>query len=424
MQQMFYDEREHKVIERKVKSRRRLSLCEQNLLKDVRCDPSAMAQITSYNDEQKILKLLSTHFPGVDASTVATPKRRNSARKGGGDIKASMSLAIAESLDNNLGEYLNVPTVELVKKSLMQQSLLGHSVDETPMTATEVKEWCYDVASKLSLSASPKGDTSKRFISQIQDVLVSSAGGGMAESFTFPTNEEEKEQSPDVMDEVNGWCMTVLSKLDSCAEGLADHDDDESTQFSFHGEVLNESDGSVASSPKLEDAVEPSIAVEYSDDFQLSLPQITAKQQENSIDVNSINSDDEMWQQATARRESANRNSGSLQRVLRASTLTTFNEAVHREMIPSRKVEPLLKSMRENHFQIHRKNVQDDQVKSSGSSPRRVNNVSPQEVPKDSYDGSTLKAYNGMGYLVAVIFVLFVAIVATRYFGLVVVVQK
>ena len=411
-QQMFYDEREHKSIERKVRRRRQLSVSEQSLLKDARFDPAAMGSTNAYNNEHKIVKLLSTHFPGVDETSV-TPKHSNSTSKVG-DIRASLSLAMAESLDACLGEYLEAPTVDLVQQSLRQQSSLGHAHDGSQMTASEVKDWCYDVASKLSLSASHRGEQSKRSISQIQDVLVSSAGGHVAENLEgFETKEEDV--SPDVVDEVNGWCMTVLSKLDTCAEELADHDDDESTQYSFNDEMVGD-DNSASDVESLTEMVgtgqskrsSTSSTASDTNEFQLYLPPLTVKNEADAKDSDSIDSDDEIWQEATSRRQSANINSGSLQRVLRASTLATYNETVSTgEAKSDRNMEPLLKSMRTSHFQVHRS----ENANNIGtSSPRQVKN-----------DGRVLKDYARMGSVVAVVFVLVMAVFAAKYFDVVLV---
>lgn len=408
-QQMFYDEREHKSIERKVKKRGVLTMSQQHLLKDARFDPAVMGSTNAYNNEDKILKLLSTHFPGVD-ETSSTPKHSNSACKAG-DIRASMSLAIAESLDASLGEYLEAPTVELVQQSLRQRSSLGHAHNGSQMTASEVKEWCYDVASKLSLSASPsKGKQPKRSISQIQEALVSSVGGDVAESLAN-INADDKEMSPDVIDEVNGWCMTVLSKLDSCAEELADHDDDESTQFSYNGEAPEDM-SDVESMTELVGAQSKHSSKSSSSDteeFKLSLPQITDKSKLDEKDSDSIDSDDEVWQLATSRRQSAIENSGSLQRVLKASTLGTYHEAVGDTSTP-RDMEPLLASMRSSHFQVQRSYaIQDISNKTRGS---------PKEGKEDR---RVVKDYSSIGILLVAVIL---PLLAVKFFDVVLVVKK
>ena len=433
-QQMFYDEREHKAIERKVKNRRRLSMSQRSLFRDARFDPTAMGSTNAYNNEDKILKLLRTRFPKVDKSSAVTPKHSNSQSKAG-DIRASLSLAIAESLDEHLGEHLDAPTVELVRQSLIQHTSLGHSHNESPITAAEVKEWCYDVASKLSLSASPKGEQAQRSISHIQNVLIASAGGVMADSLTHPES-DEKEMPSDVIDEMNGWCMTVLSKLDSCAEELADHDDDESTQFSFNGEQIegkvDVSD--VESFTELADAEHSKrSSIKSSSDgseFQLSLPQIVAKNSNDTNDSDSIDSDDEAWKQATSRKQSAVMNSGNLQRVLRASALSTFDNAIPgKDSITPRNVEPLLKSMRDSHFQVHKSyTIRDDKSKDDGSSPRKIsprkaNAMSSRKQQEESKP--ILKVYSRMVHLVAaVVFVFVVAVLAVKYFDIVMVVNQ
>ena len=127
------------------------------------------------------------------------------------------------------------------------------------------------------------------------------------------------------------------------------------------------------------------------------------KNEADAKDSDSIDSDDEIWQEATSRRQSANINSGSLQRVLRASTLATYNETVSTgEAKSDRNMEPLLKSMRTSHFQVHRS----ENANNIGtSSPRQVKN-----------DGRVLKDYARMGSVVAVVFVLVMAVFsATRY---------
>ena len=416
MQQMFYDEREHKSVERKVKKKSRLSMSQKSMLQDARFDP-AVANTNAYNNEDKILKLLSTHFPRVDESAV-TPKRSNHQSKSG-DIRASVSLAIAESLDEHFGEHLDAPTVELVNQSLRQHTLLGHSHDESSMTASEVKDWCYDVASKLSLSASPKGKETKRSITQIQNVIIASVGGVMADSITHPES-EVKNMPPDVIDEMNGWCMSILSKLDSCAEELADHDDDESTQFSCNADQLEDgndiSERSFTELAELENAKRGSI-ISSSDgsDFQLHLPNIAAKNRSVANDSDSIDSDDDIWKQASFRRQSAIMNSGNLQRVLRASALSTFDEAVPgRDSVNPRNVERLLKGMRDSHFQVHRSyTIRDDK------SPRKISPRKQQEENQPTPTSSSIVVY-----LVAVFFVFMTAMLAAKYFDIVLVVNQ
>jgi hypothetical protein len=406
-QQMFYDEREHKSIERKVKRRGRLSISQQHLLKDARFDPAAMGSTNAYNNEDKIIKLLSTHFPGVDETSL-TPKHNNSARNVG-DIRASISLAIAESLDTSFGEYLDVPTVELVQQSLRQQSSLGLAHDGSQITAYEVKEWCHDVASKLSLSACPReGKQPRRSMSQIQEVLVSSVGGDVAESLANTTTADDKEVSPDVIDEVNGWCMAVLSKLDSCAEELADHHDDESTQFSFNGEELDDM-SDVESMTEFAGTQSKRSSKSSASDTEAE------KSKADEKDSDSIDSYDEVWQLATSRRQSAIANSGNLQRVLKASTLGTYHEAVGDASTP-RDMEPLLTSMRNSHFQVQRSfAIQDITNKTGGLSPRK----------EEKGDRRVVKDYSSIGILlIAVILPLLVAVIAVKFFDVVLVVRK
>lgn len=159
-------------------------------------------------------------------------------------------------------------------------------------------------------------------------------------------------------------------------------------------------------------------------EFQLSLPQLASKIQAEANDSDSIDSDDEMWQQATSRNESDVLNSGNLQRILRASTLATYNEAVTtREGVSPRNVDSYLKSMRNSHFQVHRSFAIQDK-EGSGSSPRTFSVTSSREQPEPkSYNLGFLKGHSRMGYFVAVIVVLVAATFAAKYFDVVLVVK-
>jgi len=408
-QQMFYDEREFQSVKRTVKRRGVLSKSQRNLLKDARYDPAvSMGRSSVVSNQDKVLKLIETHFPGVDESNETTPKS-SSRKRNSADIRASISLAIAEDLDENLGEYLDTPTVELVQQSLEQQSALGQAND-SPMTEPEVKKWCYDLASKISLQS----EQSTRSISQIQSLLVASAGGTASESLV-----NKKEVSPNVLDEVNGWRMGVLSKLDSCAEELDDHQDgDESFDYSVYDETIEESEeiesqkgltgaGDSEKSPKGSAAVNPEI--------DLFVHQSFDNNNSNNNDSDSMGSDDAAWQQATSRGNSDIMNSSNLQRVLRASALATFDEAVSgkdtgRGISTSHQAEPLLKSMRESHFKIHRSyNTDDSTTKAKGSST-----VTTKEEPVP-------KAYNRTGYRIATAFVVLLGatVLAAKYHDIV-----
>lgn len=404
-QQMFYDEREFQSVKQTVKRRGVLSKSQRNLLKDARYDPAvSTGRSTAISNQDKVLKLIDTHFPGIDESNATTPQS-SSRQRNSGDIRASISLAIAEDLDENLGEHLDTSTVELVQQSLKHQSALGQTNDPL-MTEPEVKKWCYDLASKISLQS----EQSTRSISQIQSIIVSSAGG-IAESLP-----NKKEISPNVLDEVNGWRMSVLSKLDSLSEELEDHhDDDESVDYSVYDEALEESER-IQSKKGLAGYgdSEKSLKGSTADDPEIDLlvQQSYDNKNSNDNDSDSIGSDDAAWQQAASRRNSDIMNSNNLQRVLRASALATFDEAVSgkntgRDLSSSHQAEPLLKSMRESHFKIHRSyNTDDVATKTKGTSSMTTKN---EPLPK---------AYNRMGYRVVlmVVVLLGAAVLAAKYY--------
>jgi hypothetical protein len=149
--------------------------------------------------------------------------------------------------------------------------------------------------------------------------------------------------------------------------------------------------------------------------FKLSLPQITDKSKLDEKDSDSIDSDDEVWQLATSRRQSAIENSGSLQRVLKASTLGTYHEAVGDTCTP-RDMEPLLASMRSSHFQVQRSYaIQDITNKTRGSPPSK----------EGKGDRRVVKDYSSIGILlVAVILPLLAALITIKFFDVVLVVKK
>lgn len=431
--QMFYDEREHKSIERKVKRRARLTQSQTEMLRDARFDPSAGERRDDSDKEQKILALLNMHFPGIEESIVSMNSEKNRLRKidetdsmscepecarEPGNVFASMSLAIAKSLDNSLGEYLDEPTVPIVKQIVVERSIAGSSgiadsSDELfPMTASAVKQWCSDVSQQLSIVASSSDVHLRGSISHLQNVLVSSARGKVAESPSFSQSEMKEDiNSLDVYKKVSDWCSSVVSKLDVCAEELDDQDDnDESTRFSFnedeievaqlscHGEATDDelSDNLPSTVKKL------SLTKKASSDVIESLPsgpQMSVRSRIELDDSDSINSDDSLLKVATLQKQSGTFTSSHTERVLRASALSPFSKAIPSgRSVPVHKFEQLLKSMRDSHFEMHRSCLEDEVSVTATALTQHLESNTDKNVPK---------AVSRLEYLVMVIVVTF-----------------
>ena len=114
------------------------------------------------------------------------------------------------------------------------------------------------------------------------------------------------------------------------------------------------------------------------------------KKRTEADDSDSVHSDDNVWKQATSHTQS--NQSSNMDRVLRASLISTFNEAVTSgKLVSASQIEPLLKSMRNSHFDVHRDSI-DVKVQTNAATDNKLLVSNGDNIAK--------KIFSGVQYLV------------------------
>lgn len=139
LRQMFYCEREHGAISRKMKRRALLTDDEKQMIHDAKIDPSSVKKGYTEKDAQKLLELLEDAFPGIEKRD-DTGNEQASLKKevASHAMQSSLALAMAQSLDNCLGGLSDMPTVPAIQKRM------HHTVTEgirPQISQAEAKEW-------------------------------------------------------------------------------------------------------------------------------------------------------------------------------------------------------------------------------------------------------------------------------------------
>jgi len=253
--QMFYCDREHGTISRKMKRRQPLTFNERRLVQDAMIDPSAFKKDYDKEDKQKMLDLIDLNFPGIEKENavnneLSSPDADSSARmslntvsvaaisKNDGSAAngtlAKASLAMAQSLDNCLGGLADKPTVSALQSRLCRTFTEGMA---SQVTRSAAKVWCSQVAEKVS-SVSTSDAPIKSTIAKIQSIIAESAlGPGIDfEESIHKTDEEMKLKESEIAlsqakslnseDESLGssklleWINAVSSQLEAYAEEL------------------------------------------------------------------------------------------------------------------------------------------------------------------------------------------------------------
>ena len=262
LRQMFYSDRECMTIKRKLKKRRGdLNDAEKKLLEDTTIDPSAKAKTKkgAYSEEekQKLIEILNINFPGIDKEepliteeipdiTTAESSESETSIIDGSPL-AKLSISMAKSFDVCLGELTKQSTMPKVQQKLRSTFTEGM---ENPITSSDAKKWCSEVAQKLSTlvrrhsTSDIVGIRSK--VTEIQSIIHDSApGSSMSISFEdeddeevdqkdielSQTNSAESNQSDVGPSELVEWVNAVASQLEACAEEL-ESDDEESLPHS------------------------------------------------------------------------------------------------------------------------------------------------------------------------------------------------
>jgi len=248
LRQMFYCEREHGAISRKMKRRTLLTDDEKEMMNDAKIDPSSLKRSYGEDERQKLLELLDVNFPGIEKEDTTDNEGDNTGSESS-LAKASLatesglakaSLAMAQSLDICLGELTAKPTVPGVQQQLRHTFPKGI---RPPVTKNEAKEWCSQVAEELSShvsSASATDATIKSSIAKVQSIITKSALGRRMEfeESAIDTKEEMKldedeialsqtkssDSQSDGLDssKLVDWVTAVASQLEACAEELDD----------------------------------------------------------------------------------------------------------------------------------------------------------------------------------------------------------
>lgn len=235
LRQMFYCEREHGAIARKMERKSLLSDDERDMMKDARADPSIVKKDNRDKEHLERLEKLCKKLPGidnVDAFDEAFTAARNSLER--------LSLAIATSLDICFGEVME-KSAKCALQSRLQQ--LSKVKCRPTVTKSEARAWCSQVANKLSscaISANINEVTIDSSIAKIQSIIVDSVHESRTEF--KETESEEMKLDEDEMalsetrrtgnlsllldpSELIEWVTVVASLLVECAEELDVEDD-------------------------------------------------------------------------------------------------------------------------------------------------------------------------------------------------------
>ena len=275
--QMFYCEREHESIIRKSQRRIALSDDEMRLISDASLDPTSVTNKQYEKDEfDELLTLLNIHFPGIDGegylSTLRDPTTSSlsstsvsreavpmsdDVEPAANDVFASMSVAMAKSLDKCFGEDMGATkTAEVVKQRILTASALKRK----KLDARGSKLWVSQMSKKLA-SCLHDGAT----IGKVQKILLESVVVGdeteVDEEMKIDEDQvalsESGESGVDVT-ELADWCTAVASKLEECAIELeamyspsdldlsdnSDMDDNDSTEDKYDAGLSNTDDES------------------------------------------------------------------------------------------------------------------------------------------------------------------------------------
>ena len=209
---MFYCEREHSALTRKMKRRSVLTDAEKDMMNDARIDPSASERRGSYSGEslQKLMGLLQENFPGIEDKSTTDVEDGESSNaddtasvEGADSVKlmdsfVNVSMAMAKSLDACLGELTEKPTVSKVRKQMHHSIAEGIKPD---ISQVEVKKWCSSLADELSThvnavnSVGATGASIKSSVAKIQGVIAQSAIGLSGVSFAGSTLDKDDEET-------------------------------------------------------------------------------------------------------------------------------------------------------------------------------------------------------------------------------------
>jgi len=428
--QMFYDELEHKRVIRKIQRREVLCRVEKDIMRDANNDPSASISKKNDNDIQM---LLDVHFPGVEEgysslmkSKLLASKRHsldtieegihgnsersslaglyadgtNASNDHDHNIIASVSLAMAQSLDTCLGDIIAKPTVPMVQESVNKIRRSVSVGDKPPITRKWTRQWCSEVAKNVSFCASTFSDSDedpRRSAARLQNIVArsastfdvnliaddvaesandssandSSANGSETESFKTANigSVTSKSDSTKIAD----WCTEIASKLEECAEELDDVDmNDEEideamarldspvserrTSIEQMDSTLNLKTGKKAAATESDgNSSANKIYRRSSSSSIFSMFDGLKDDYESDLDSNDVKKTKISSQETKDPEEKGL--STRAQRLFNSSTVSNIKESMrgHKwEKNSAEDIESLLRSMKEHHYQTHR----------------------------------------------------------------------
>ena len=244
LRQMFYCEREHGAIARKIERKSILCDDERAMIKDASADPSI--GMKDYQDTNNLqwLERLCKNLPGMDnaattdemaslESVAAAASEKNYA----GAVYTSLekvSMAMATSLDKCFGEFMDNSAKFAVQSRLRQSST------HPTVTNSEASAWCLQVADKLSACANSSNIndvTTDSSIAKIKSIIVDSVRESRM-SFEDNGSEEMKLDEDEIAlsetrrtgnlsleldsSQLVEWVAAVASQLVECAEEMDD----------------------------------------------------------------------------------------------------------------------------------------------------------------------------------------------------------
>lgn len=419
--QMFYDSREHVSIRRKQKRRHQLSDDETQMINDARLDPSIGNRQKRVKESiSSMMSQLNAAFPGIERGDIVPFESKSHAAQtlplhsidegtehdviendASKDTFAEVILAMATSLDKCLGEFVNTPTLPVVKQHLSRRSKSFHGVERPTLTSSEAKLWCSEVAKKLNDCVDAPTSDVREAVSQLQSVIVGSAEGNLkSASQHFPVSPRSSTDSA-MLDpyKLVDWCTAVASKLEECAEDIdVDSDDDSSTV------------GNTKENPSSATEQRTIIASLGSG---MSFQSVSSRQ--NSDGSESDESDDSSMKQALQREPSGRYSiSDSTHRIRTSTSVCTIKKAMpYGKSIPTTKVAPLLKGMRYSHFQMHRslRDVDKSRNVVRSSDMRLISQPKGMKVDEETEGGVMQKALQLLPHLLLLVAVFSLGIV-------------
>ncbi len=418
--QMFYDELEHKRVIRKIQRREVLGGVEKEIMRDAINDPSASI---SKNNENDIQMLLDLHFPGVEEGYSSLMKSKLSASQrqsldtieegvhgnckhsslaDGEDASvdhdhntiASVSLAMAQSLDSCLGEFIEKPTVPMVQECANRGRRTVSNGDKPSITRKWTRQWCSEVAKKVSFCASTLSDSDqdlRRSAAHLQNIVTRSAStfdvNSIADDLAEPTigstakNSEKESFKTATMGSITSnsnstkiadWCTEVASRLEECAEELDDvvvNNDEIDEAMTRLEDPVSERRASVEQVDSSLNLVASKKISEAGSDGNSGANKIYRRSSSSSIfsmfdgvkgESGSDSGSDLVNNSEFFPLESKDSEGKGLSMRVRSSlnkiTVSTLNEAIrgHTSTRSTEDIEKLLKSMKESHYQMHR----------------------------------------------------------------------